>query len=580
MKKVFIKMVLMLLILGLAACDAKNNEPVPSAKPSLDSNSVMMIDFLDVGYGDALLIQLDSKALLIDGGSKDQSQKMYAVLKEKKIDHLEAIIATSLSDEHIGGLAGALNAASADNVFAGKTDGNTEVFQNFKKYADKNGGGLKGIYNETSFEFGNALIQLIPADSQKGSLMVQVSYKETSFLFVPDIDSDALDNLLAGYKGKLKSTVIKLPNHGDDQVSLVSLLKETEPETAVISTDHLTASGTLDVLDMAVIGLVRTDLHGDIKCKTDGKTVVFEPAKTVDESKLYEAAQQSSAALPEVTPTPAATPTPVATPTPASTPKPSQTPSVQPDSSLNVSIDEIYEANLLTNLLARHGSVRETTYFDNTSYITGSFLIEDKPANLFTVIYPDGYCSYNGWFDGYTYYYDGGERVIMQAFIEELDGDQIIPGQQDKAYYFEYDDELVYEGKKDNCYLFSLNFYGTKYSLTVDCESLALLRVEWDTSDGVDYYEYIYGEWIPGQDIMNNWTNGSGLKCVSVYVDLDVDGQTLSLYRPFYMPLNWELDVTSFQMDVFTYMDPKHTIPYEYPGDGINYELYVTNAAG
>ena len=47
MKKVFIKMVLMLLILGLAACEAKNNEPVPSAKPSLDSNSVMMIDFLE-----------------------------------------------------------------------------------------------------------------------------------------------------------------------------------------------------------------------------------------------------------------------------------------------------------------------------------------------------------------------------------------------------------------------------------------------------------------------------------------------------------------------------------------------------
>jgi len=32
--------------------------------------------------------------------------------------------------------------------------------------------------------------------------------------------------------------------------------------------------------------------------------------------------------------------------------------------------------------------------------------------------------------------------------------------------------------------------------------------------------------------------------------------------------------------NLYSYLDPSHTVPYIYPGDEISFELYVTNAAG
>jgi len=168
----------------------------------------------------------------------------------------------------------------------------------------------------------------------------------------------------------------------------------------------------------------------------------------------------------------------------------------------------------------------------------------------------------------------------MTPFVEQLDGDEIIPGQQDLAGYFMYEENLKYLGKKDENYLFEFDYFTTVYTLTVDMQSLSLKKVEWDTDMGKDFIEYIYGEWIPGQDIVNCWSDGSGLKMVSVYVDMQDGENTVSLYRPFYIPLTWELEVLSAEQEVFTYLDPNYTVSYSYPGDGINYELYVTNSAG
>ena len=557
------------------ACGSSTNHP--SNPPSSESpDSILTIEYLAVGFGDAALIQCDGKAMLIDGGGKAQSQKLYAILKEKNLDQLECIVATCLDEEHIGGLAGALKFASAKSVFVGNDSGSTDVFHDFKKYADKNGGGLKVVSEEVLIELGNAKVKILPIDSAEEKLMIHLIYDEMSFLFVPDMIHEIFEKSVSTYSD-LQADVVKLPNHGNDNVSAADLIKTTSMKHAVISAGKQNLEKyTLSELEIASIELYRTDLQGDILCTSNGKTVSFQPKKTVDPSKLYDIENEASSSPAE---TNQPTDVPVLTPEPSSKPLPTPTPVPTSNSSLKASIDEIYEANLLSNLVRTHGSVKNTSYFDGTSYITGSFLVEDKIANLFTMIRSDGTCTYNGWFDGYTYY-DNGARVVMDVFVEQMDGDTMVPGEQDMAYYFLYDDEIVYEGKKDNTYIFNLNLYDTPYTLTVDCDSLALLKVEWKTAEGTDKIEYIYGEWIPGQDIMNCWTNESGLKMVSVYADLIENGKPMSLYRPFYLPVSWELDVVSMKWDVFKYMDPYYSVPYSYPEDGKSYEIYVTNAAG
>ncbi len=574
----------------LAGCSTpKENPPQDSTE-----KSTLSIQFFDVGQGDAVLVECDGKAMLIDGGDKSVSQKMYAVLKEKQLNELEYVVASSLSDEHVGGLAGALNYASSKETLVGKLEGTTDAFHDFKKYADKNGGGLKLVKAGDVFKIGSAELEVLAVEDTKGLLLLKLTFMETSVLIVPDCTQDEMEMFADSLNGQLESTVLKVADHGQDRAASVDFLKKADPEYAVISSNGYQIGETsLSLLDMASVELYRTDLHGDITLKSDGKTITFETKKQPDASEIYAALKTAPSdsddpqptSEPSSNPNPASTPTPTPTPTstpiatPTATPTPTSTPQSTADSSLKVSVDEIYEANLLTNLVGRHGSVKTTSVYGGTSYISGAFMVGDKIATLYTMIQEDGTCSYNGWYDGYNYY-DNGNRVVMTAFVEELGGDKIVPGQQDIAWFFQYDEEVKYEGKKNNMYQFSLDYYGTPYTLYVDCDSLALMKVEWKTGDGTDGYEYVYGEWIPGQDIMNDWTNGSGLKMVSVYADLFDGNETKSLYRPFYLPLRWELEVTSAMYNLYSYLDPSHTVPYIYPGDEISFELYVTNAAG
>ena len=578
MKRILIILVTTLMVSMLFACSKPVESPqnTPSAE---DTYPALTIEFFDVGQGDAALVTCDGKAMLIDGGDKSYSQKMYAVLKEKQLEELEYVVATSLNDEHIGGLAGALNYASAKETLVGKLQCDSEAFADFKKYADKNGGGLQLVKAEDKFQLGSAEFEVLGVEETKGLLVLKLTYKEISILFAPDFTQDEAEVFASSLNDQLHAAVLKTADHGHDRASSVNFLKKVSPEYAVISSNgYEIGSSVLSVLDMASVELYRTDLHGDTVLKSDGKTVAFETRKHPDASLIYAAEynqkqDSSDSDKPQTTTTPVPSATPATSPTSESTPQPTA------DSSLKASIDEIYEANLISNLTAAHSSVKSTSYYEGTSYISGYFMIDEKIASLNTVIYPDGTCSYNGWYDGYTYY-DNSGRIVMSAYVEELSGDQFIPGQQDLAWYFQYDEELEYIGKSNNTYLFKLPFYGSEYTLTVDCDSLALLKVEWNTDDGTDGYEYVYGEWIPGQDLMSGWTNGSGLKMISVYVELIDGNETKSLYRPFYLPLNWELEITSAMQNVYSYLDSNYTVPYIYPGDEISFELYVTNAAG
>lgn len=64
------------------------------------------------------------------------------------------------------------------------------------------------------------------------------------------------------------------------------------------------------------------------------------------------------------------------------------------------------------------------------------------------------------------------------------------------------------------------------------------------------------------------------------HADVMIDGQQHKLRRTFYLPLNWELEVTGFATNVNVYLDEHYTVPYIYPGDGVSCDIYVTTAVG
>ena len=70
------------------------------------------VHFLNVGQADAALLTCEGQTMLIDGGNAEDSDLVYTYLMEQGIKHLDYMVSTHPHEDHVGGLAGALNACT------------------------------------------------------------------------------------------------------------------------------------------------------------------------------------------------------------------------------------------------------------------------------------------------------------------------------------------------------------------------------------------------------------------------------------------------------------------------------------
>ena len=263
--------------------------PIAPEEPAeLPEDSSFEIHFIDVGQGDCSLILCDGKAMLIDGGESSESSKVYAYLKAHGIDHLDYIVATHAHSDHIGGLSGALNYASVGTAFCSVTEYDSKTFTSMVKYLNNQGLKITVPSAGDTFNLGSATVQILGPqraydDPNDMSIVLKVTYGETSFLFTGDAERTAEADILdAGYD--LSATVLKVGHHGSDTSTSYPFLREVMPEYAVIQVGKDNSYGhptedTLSRLRDADVKVYRNDLQGTIICTSDGKSVTFSTEK-------------------------------------------------------------------------------------------------------------------------------------------------------------------------------------------------------------------------------------------------------------------------------------------------------------
>ena len=270
---------------NLAAGNGSSNSG-PSGNGSIESS--FEIHFIDVGQADAALIICTGKTMLIDGGNVEDSNLIYSYLKKMGITHLDYVVNTHAHEDHVGGLSGALTAATAGKVLAPVTDYDSKAFRNFAAKAAERKCEITVPRAGDRFSVGDALVTVIGPiksyeDPNNTSLVLRVVYGSTSFLFTGDMESDAERDLLdAG--ANLRATLLKVGHHGSSTSTSYRFLREVAPSYGVISvgTDNEYGHPTETVLSRlrdADVAVYRTDLQGDILCKSDGTTLTFTTAK-------------------------------------------------------------------------------------------------------------------------------------------------------------------------------------------------------------------------------------------------------------------------------------------------------------
>ena len=230
----------------------------------------LTVTWLDVGQGDAAVIQCGGQSMLVDGGKPEKSSYIYAWLQQHGLSYLDVIVATHVDADHISGLSGALNYASVGTAYCPVTTGTTETFQSFVKYLAQRGKQITVPTAGETFALGGAQVQILgplhrAEDSNDNSIVVN-----------------------------LQSTVLKVGHHGSDTSTSYPFLRAVAPQYAVISVGAGNSYGhpteaVLSRLRDAGVTTFRTDMQGEITAVSDGQTINFSTAKNAAAETLANA---------------------------------------------------------------------------------------------------------------------------------------------------------------------------------------------------------------------------------------------------------------------------------------------------
>lgn len=282
---------------SMAGCGSIDGQEESSpADPEEAFETSFEIHYIDVGQADAALVLCDGAAMLIDGGNKADSGLIYAYLKAHNVTALDYIVCTHPHEDHAGGLAAALNVASAAVAYAPLEDDTNDSFRDFRRYLAKQGVEITVPNAGDTFSLGSASVTVAgpvgtgaDGNVNNTSIVLRIVYGETSFLFTGDAErEEELAILEAGYE--IQSTVLKVAHHGGASSTTYPFLREAAPEYAVISVGEGNlyghpAEAVMSRLQDADVTVYRTDRQGTVICRSDGKTVSFTGTQQAPEVK-------------------------------------------------------------------------------------------------------------------------------------------------------------------------------------------------------------------------------------------------------------------------------------------------------
>ena len=297
-----------------SATPTPSNDPQPTDTQTPPENSTFSIHFIDVGQADAALIECDGHYMLIDGGNKADSNTIYSIVRKAGASKLDIVVGTHAHEDHIGGLPGAYKFATVDLTLCPVKSYNSEAFEDFAAIANRTSNGITIPKVGDTYQLGSATVTILGVNSDNGdlndtSIILMIQYGETSFLFTGDAERTA-EQVLLNSGVDLSATVLKVGHHGSDSSTTYPFLREVMPAYAVISVGTGNSYGhpTEDALSRlrdADVKVYRTDLQGDIKCTSDGKTVSFSVSRNPDADVFGEIGSNSTS---EPTPSQEVTP--------------------------------------------------------------------------------------------------------------------------------------------------------------------------------------------------------------------------------------------------------------------------------
>ena len=247
----------------------------------------LSVYFLDVGQGDAILIDSPNHGrVLIDGGRNRKVLTELGRILPFADRRIDVVLATHPDADHIGGLPEVVSRYKVGMLLESGAESDNTIDDELKKRVEE-----KNIPNVIArrgmvinFGDGARLTILFPnqdvskLDSNDASIVARLTYGEESLLLTGDAELRTENILLNLDPDILNSDVLKVGHHGSRSSTFILFAEAVSPEYAVISAGKDNSYGhphkeVLNILDKVRAKVVSTIDRGTIKFETNGETL-------------------------------------------------------------------------------------------------------------------------------------------------------------------------------------------------------------------------------------------------------------------------------------------------------------------
>lgn len=274
-----------------------NQKPKNLAAEKKVGPLMLMVNFLDVGQGDAILIKTPKgKNVLIDGGPDANVIEDLSKSLPWYENTIDLVILSHPHDDHVGGLVSVFKKYNIKRAAYTGILHNSPAFLAWLKIVKEKHIPLSIIDKQQRITLDEScyLDIIHPFRSYFGkemdnlnnsSIVAKLVYGKTSFLFMGDLEESAEKEMILHYSNESESfftaNVLKAGHHGSVTSSGEELLAKVKPSIVVIPVGKDNQFGhpsrrVLKRFEKQGTRIYRTDLDGELIISSDGEELIVE----------------------------------------------------------------------------------------------------------------------------------------------------------------------------------------------------------------------------------------------------------------------------------------------------------------
>ena len=254
--------------------------------PELPPPTGLRIAFLDVGQGDAILLQTVDHAVLVDQGPPEA--RVAGQVRALGVDRVDLLVLTHPQRDHVGGAAAVIRTLDVEAILDPlQPNASPYEAEAIEEGRDRDIPIVAARAGQ-GYRLGRLRLEVVWPDGPGGPgedpnahpVVLLASYGEADALLTADAES--------AVTGKLplpRVEILKIAHHGSEDTGLSALLERLQPRLAVISVGaqneygHPADSTLASLSEIADLHVYRTDRDGTVFVESNGKHVEVRRAR-------------------------------------------------------------------------------------------------------------------------------------------------------------------------------------------------------------------------------------------------------------------------------------------------------------